>query len=83
MNITLDVSIENFNFIVHLVNYSNEMLMRSGHVGDTLSPARDSSPNAGGSAFLDNTANVKGKLSNQNEILRQLIENLGVHKKEV
>ena len=31
----------------------------------------------------DNTANLKGKLSNQNEILRQLTENLNVHKKEV
>ena len=32
---------------------------------------------------MDNTANLKGKLSNQNEILRQLTENLNVHKKEV
>ena len=31
----------------------------------------------------DNTANLKGKLSNLNETARQLTENLNVHKKEV
>ena len=31
----------------------------------------------------DNTAHLKGKLSNLNDTLAQLIENLNVHKKEV
>ena len=31
----------------------------------------------------DNTAHLKGNLSNKNETLRQLTENLNVHKKEV
>ena len=31
----------------------------------------------------DNTAHLKGKLGNLNETLRQLTENLNVHKKEV
>ena len=31
----------------------------------------------------DNTANLKGKLNNLNETVRQLTENLNVHKKEV
>ena len=48
-----------------------------------LRDPREMSPNAGGSAMADNTANVKGKLANQNETLRQLIESLNVHKKEV
>ena len=58
-------------------------MLKSGAVGDYQSPTRDNSPNAGGAAQADNTANVKGKLSNLNETLRQLIENLSVHKKEV
>ena len=58
-------------------------MMKSGGVGDQYSPTRDLSPNAGGQAQADNTANVKGKLGNLNETLRQLIENLSVHKKEV
>ena len=32
---------------------------------------------------IDNTANLKGKCNNLNETLRQLTENLNVHKKEV
>ena len=52
-----------------LVNYSNDM-MRTGQVGEYHSTSRDTSPNAGGFGFIDNTANVKGKLSNQNDILR-------------
>ena len=31
----------------------------------------------------DNTAHLKGKLANLNETVRQLTENLNVHKKEV
>ena len=31
----------------------------------------------------DNTAHLKGKLANLNEVVRQLTENLNVHKKEV
>jgi hypothetical protein len=31
----------------------------------------------------DNTAHLKGKLGNLNEVVRQLTENLNVHKKEV
>ena len=31
----------------------------------------------------DNTAHLKGKLSNLNDTLAQLMENLNVHKKEV
>ena len=31
----------------------------------------------------DNTANLKGKVGNLSETLRQLTENLNVHKKEV
>ena len=37
-------------------------------------------PDAGGA---DNTAHLKGKLSNLNDTLSQLMENLNVHKKEV
>ena len=36
-------------------------------------------PSQGG----DNTAHLKGKLANLNETVRQLTENLNVHKKEV
>ena len=35
------------------------------------------------SGGMDNTAKLKGKCSNLNETLRQLTENLNVHKKEV
>ena len=38
---------------------------------------------ASGQGGEDNTSNLKGKLSNMNEITRQLTENLNVHKKEV
>ena len=31
----------------------------------------------------DNTSHLKGKLANLNETVRQLTENLNVHKKEV
>ena len=31
----------------------------------------------------DNTAHLKGKLANLNDTVRQLTENLNVHKKEV
>ena len=34
-------------------------------------------------AGSDNTAHLKGKLSNLNDTLAQLMENLNVHKKEV
>ena len=36
-----------------------------------------------GDEMGDNTAHLKGKLSNLNETVRQLTENLNVHKKEV
>ena len=41
----------------------------------------DMMSNAG--AGVDNTSNLKGKISNLNETVRGLTENLNVHKKEV
>ena len=38
---------------------------------------------AAGGVGQDNTAHLKGKLGNLNETVRQLTENLNVHKKEV